>query len=222
MSQIQNSGQGKTIAYVGTYGDDKDPGGIFAIEFNTAGELFAPVDRTSSPKLAGYLSFDEKTQTLYSVDERKNDGRGPVEPAACVMAFRVDPLTGALSFLDSHIAPGPRPTYISLDSQNRRLATANHGDFEHIEKVVFKDGQWISEYIYDDSAVILYSLNEDGKIVGISDLVVLEGHGTDPNHSPQAGGHAQASPHAHCAVFSLMHVIYWSVTKVLTAFTFMQ
>lgn len=202
MSQIQNSGQGKTIAYVGTYGDEKDPGGIFAIEFNPAGELFTPVDRTTSPKLAGYLSFDETTHTLYSVDERKNDGRGPVEPAASVMAFRVNPVSGALSFLESHVAPGPRPTYLSLDSQNRRLATANHGDFEHVEKVAYRNGQWVSEYLYDDSTVILFSLNEDGNIAGILDLVVLEGHGTDPNRSPQAGGHAQASPHAHCAVFS--------------------
>jgi 6-phosphogluconolactonase len=29
---------------------------------------------------------------------------------------------------------------------------------------------------------------------------VLPGHGKDPNSSPQAGGHAQSSAHAHCAV----------------------
>ncbi|WP_336749695.1 lactonase family protein [Pantoea vagans] len=202
MSQNHSTAQGKTIAYVGIYGDDKDPGGIFAIEVSGAGELFVPVNRTFSPKLAGYLSFDEKTKTLYSVDERKNDGRGPVDPAASVMAFRVNHLNGELSFLGSHLAPGPRPTYLSLDSQNRRLAIANHGDFEHVEKVAFKNGQWTSEYIYDDSTVILYSLDDDGQIGGISDLAILSGHGTDPNRSPQAGGHAQASPHAHCAVFS--------------------
>ncbi|ROR15124.1 lactonase family protein [Erwinia sp. JUb26] len=202
MSQKHHSTQRKTIAYVGTYGDEHDPGGIFAVEVTGDGEVFLPVSRTTAPKLAGYLSFDPKTYTLYSVDERKNDGRGPVEPPASVVAFRVDRQSGVLTKIDSHLAPGPRPTYLNLDSKNRRLACANHGDFEHVEKVVHKNGKWVSEYVYDDSTVILYSLDDDGKIGGISDVIVLQGHGTDPNRSPQAGGHAQASPHAHSAVFS--------------------
>ncbi|MBB3303909.1 MULTISPECIES: beta-propeller fold lactonase family protein [unclassified Enterobacter] len=202
MSQIRNTAQGKTIVYVGTYGDEKNPGGIFAIEVAGAGELFVPIKRTHTPKLAGYLTYDAGTHTLYSVDERKNDGRGPVEPPASIMAFRVNLVSGVLTALNSHVAPGPRPTYLNLDRQNRRLACANHGDFDHVEKAIFKNGQWVSEYVYDDSTVIIFSLNDDGSIAGISDLVVLEGHGKDPNRSPQAGGHAQASPHAHSAVFS--------------------
>ncbi|CAK8738815.1 6-phosphogluconolactonase [Sodalis praecaptivus] len=154
------------------------------------------------PRLAGYLLYDDKTTTLYAVDERKNDGRGPVEPATSVMAFSVNTETGHLHQRNTQLAPGPRPTYLSLDSEKRRLFSANHGDFEHVEKVVFQNGAWTSEYAYDDSTVIMYGLNNDGSIAGINDLIVLQGQGKDPNRSKQAAGHAQASAHAHSATVS--------------------
>lgn len=190
------------IIFVGTYGDEHQPGGIYSLRLSSDGKKVEQLAHVEQPKLAGYLMYDATTATLYSVDERKNDGRGPVEPPASVMAFSANPENGHLKHINTQFAPGPRPTYLSLDSQNRRLFSANHGDFEHVEKAVFKDGKWGSEYIYDDSTVIMYDLNKDGSIARINDLVVLEGHGKDPNNSKQAGGHAQASPHAHSAVVS--------------------
>lgn len=197
-----NTDKTSNTIFVGTYGDEHQPGGIYSLRISQDGKQIEQLAHLTKPKLAGYLMYDASTTTLYSVDERKNDGRGPVEPAASVMAFSVNLENGQLSQKSVQIAPGPRPTYLSLDSQHRRLFSANHGDFEHVEKVVFEDGKWTSEYVYDDSTVIMYGLNKDGSIAGINDLVVLQGHGKDPNHSKQAGGHAQASPHAHSAVIS--------------------
>jgi 6-phosphogluconolactonase len=69
------------------------------------------------------------------------------------------------------------------------------------ERVVRRpSGGWEVEYIYDDSTVIAYDVEADGRLGPIRDVAVLTGHGVDPNHSSQAGGHAQASAHAHCAV----------------------
>lgn len=197
-----NSDNESNVIFVGTYGDEHQPGGIYSLRISADGKKIEQLEHLAKPKLSGYLMYDAKTTTLYSVDERKNDGRGPVEPAATVMAFSVNLENGHLNQLNEQLAPGPNPTYLSLDSQNRRLFSANHGGFEHVEKAVFKDGKWTSEYVYDDSTVIMYGLNKDGTIAGINDLVVLQGHGKDPNHSKQAGGHAQASPHAHSAVIS--------------------
>jgi 6-phosphogluconolactonase len=135
------------------------------------------------------------------VDERKTDGRGPVEPAAAVHAFAVDPQDGRLTWRNAQRAPGPRPTFLCLDAAQQVIVTANHGDFDHVERVVRgADGAWTSEFVYDDSTVILYELGPDGRLGPIRDLHVLTGHGKDPNFSPQAGGHAQSSAHAHCAV----------------------
>jgi 6-phosphogluconolactonase len=191
------------VAYAGCYpavpgGDD---GGITALSVSSDGTRLSPLTQVRQPAEAGYLAYAPSTGTLYAVDERKTDGRGPVEPPAAVHAFRVDQRNGSLTWLNAQPAPGPRPTFISVDEAKGILVTANHGDFDHVERVVrTPDGQWATEYLYDDSTVVLYGLEPDGRLAGIRDVHVLSGHGMDPNGSPQAGGHGQASAHAHCAV----------------------
>jgi 6-phosphogluconolactonase len=191
------------VAYVGSYGSGPgaDGGGIDVFEVSADGSGLTALSRVDEPKEAGYLVYAPGWRTLYAVDERKTDGRGPVEPAASVHAFAVDQRDGSLSPLNSRLAPGPRPTYLCVGEAKRVLVTANHGDFDHVEQVVrAADGQWSVEYLYDDSTVVLYDLEPDGRLGQIRDLQVLTGHGPDPNGSPQAGGHGQASAHAHCAV----------------------
>jgi 6-phosphogluconolactonase len=191
------------VAYVGSYGSGPgaDGGGIDVFEVSADGSRLTALSRVDEPKEAGYLVYAPGWGTLYAVDERKTDGRGPVEPAASVHAFAVDQRDGSLSPLNSRLAPGPRPTYLCVGETKRVLVTANHGDFDHVEQVVrAADGQWSVEYLYDDSTVVLYDLEPDGRLGQIRDLQVLTGHGPDPNGSPQAGGHGQASAHAHCAV----------------------
>jgi 6-phosphogluconolactonase len=184
------------IAYVGSYG-----GGIHVFKVSADGRRLTALSQITEPNEAGYLAYAPGWGTLYAVDERKTDGRGPVEPAASVHAFAVDRQDGSLSPLNSRPSPGPRPTFLSVDEVKRVLVTANHGDFEHVEHVArTADGRWTAKYLYDDSTVVLYELEPDGRLGEIRDVHVLSGHGPDPNGSPQAGGHGQASAHAHCAV----------------------
>ena len=199
----REQGVPRLVAYVGSYAtpDRPDSGGIFALAVSRDGKALDHLSRSPEPRQAGYLAYSPGTGTLYAVDERKNDGRGPVEPPAAIHAFSVDRDNAALRWLNSLPAPGPRPTFLSLDREGKRLVTANHGDFDHVERVVrTDDGGWSVEYVYDDSTVLLYGLEPDGAIARLLDVKVMEGHGTDPNFSPQAGGHGQSGPHAHSAV----------------------
>lgn len=192
----------KTVMYVGTYADEVSPGGIFSFSVDNNGQNAKSIGHNEVPKEAGYLAFDASTSTLYSVDERKNDGRGENSSKASVYALSADASTGALTLVNHLLAPTPFPTFLDIDPQGRRLVTSNHGGFDHVEKAVLIDGVWTSQYVYDDSATIVFKLNEDGSLDELSDLVLLEGHGKDPNNSLQAGGHAQSGPHAHCSVLS--------------------
>lgn len=192
----------KTMVYVGTYSGDGNNGGIYAYEMSQDGKKLTQIQHVDAPAQAGYQVVNQKTLNLYSVDERKNDGRGPVSPAAKIYSFSIDRKTGKLIPLNSMLAPGPNPTFLSIDADGHKLFTANHGGFEHIEKVIFKDGKWQSVYDYDDATVIMYSLKKDGRLDNIKDLIVLKGHGQDPNNSKQLAGHAQASSHAHSSVVS--------------------
>jgi 6-phosphogluconolactonase len=191
------------VAFVGCYptvpgGDD---GGISVFAVSADGTELELLSQVRQPAEAGYLVYVPSTGTLYAVDERKTDGRGPVQPPAAVHAFRVGHRDGSLTWLNALPAPGPRPTFIDVDAATGVLVTANHGDFDHVERVrQSSDGQWTTEYVYDDSTVLLYDLAPDGRLAGLRDVQVRAGHGLDPNGSPQAGGHGQASAHAHCAV----------------------
>lgn len=196
-----------TLVFVGSYPivDNPDSGGISLLELAADGCLHERGQVASSPREAGYLKYVAGKAghpgALYAVDERKTDGRGPVQPPAAVHAFRVHLPDGRLEPLNWRVAPGPRPTFLAHAPGHDLLLTANHGDFQHVEQVRRNaEGGFDVHYVYDDSTVIAYHLGEDGTLGPIRDLVVLQGHGVDPNRSPQAGGHAQASPHAHCAV----------------------
>lgn len=191
------------VAYVGSYEHSPSPdgGGIYVLEVSADGCHLAVLSHVAEPKQAGYLAYAPRWGTLYAVDERKTDGRGPVQPAARVHAFAANQRDGSLRWLNSQLAPGPYPTFLSVDETKRIAVSANHGSFDHIERVVqTSEGAWTTEYLYDDSTVVMYELEPDGCLGKIRDLQVLTGHGKDPNRFGQAGGHAQASAHAHCAV----------------------
>lgn len=193
----------RLTAYIGSYENSPNPngGGIYVLSVSSDGSHLELLSQVNEPKMAGYLVYSPTLKTLYTVDERKTDGRGPVGPAASVYAFAVNHHDGSLTWLNSQLALGPYPTFLSLHESERVVVTANHGSFEHIERVIqTADGKWTTEYVYDDSTVTLYDVEEDGRIGNILDVRVLRGHGKDPNESPQAGGHGQASAHAHCAV----------------------
>jgi len=194
----------KLIAFVGRNHVDKfEGGGIDVFEVAKDGSAITPLNNgvKDMPKRAGYLSYAPKSGILYSVDERKTDGRGPKKPASCVMSFKVDQKTGALKFLNQQPTAGAMPASITADEDKKLLFTANHGFFDHVVKVVqAADGSWVEKFEYDDSTVVQYGLEKDGSIGAIQDVYVCSGYGSDPNESPQGGGHAQASPHTHIVV----------------------
>ncbi|MCH7627081.1 MAG: lactonase family protein, partial [Proteobacteria bacterium] len=194
---------GQLIAYVGTYGAAPGTigGGIFALEVSADGRNLRQIAHAPEPRDAGYLVHASDTGTLYAVDERKTDGRGPVDKPAAVHALKIDAVTGALVWRHARLAPGPRPTFLDYSAEQRLLVSANHGDFQHVEKVVRRpEGGWGVDYVYDDSTVVVFPVDDDGGLDEACDVQVFFGHGLDPNSSPQNGGHAQSNPHAHCAV----------------------
>lgn len=189
------------IAYVGCYAADTDPdsGGIAAVELDSDGTALGVIARTTEPRQAGYLAYAAATAVLYAVDERKTDGRGPVGEPASVHAFALDH-RGELARLGARPAPGPFPTFLAVDEHRRHLLCVSHGGFDHVEHIVRTPDGWGVEYLYDDSALLYYRIEQDGRIGDLADVQVMAGHGPDPNSSAQAGGHAQSGPHAHCAV----------------------
>ena len=190
--------------YVGSYARPgnaaAEPGGISVFERSGSGSWSARSIAGAGLE-AGYLALGPDARALYAVDERKTDGRGPVGPQAAIHAFAINPHDGSLTSLGDQPAFGAFPTYLSTDPHGAFIATASHGSFDHIERVVAVDDGWTTEYEYDDSTVCLYPIADTGALTAASDVHVFRGHGIDPGPSPQAGGHAQSGSHIHSAQF---------------------
>lgn len=153
------------------------------------------------PVKAGALCYVKETGVLYAVDECKTPGHGDLEKGANIYAFKVDKATGMLTELNHVPSMGPNPTDIVAVPARRAVYTASHGGFEHVEKIVqTADGKWSLTYEYDSAATAMYALNDDGSLGEVLDVKLHYEHGQDPNQSPQHGGHAQSSGHAHCTV----------------------
>jgi 6-phosphogluconolactonase len=204
MSSSTDVNAADAFVYVGTYADPDDasvPGRIVVMRMDHSDGSLGYQGEAGVGLEAGFLCVSPDLTALYAVDERKTDGRGPVGPAASVNAFTRRANDGSLTFRNSCSAFGPFPTYLSTDPTGTRLVVASHGSFDHVERIVRTPGGVETEFVYDDSAVALYNLGEDGSILSPLDVHVLSGHGVDPHASLQAGGHAQASAHAHSAAF---------------------
>lgn len=176
-------------------------GGIAIFEVGEDGHSLSYQGAVAKPVKAGALHFCKSSGILYAVDECKTPGRGDSEKGSNVYAYKVNPKTGILTEINHVPAMGPNPTDLTVDMKRQALYTASHGGFEHVEKLVQDaNGHWQISYEYDSAATAMYALNEDGRIGEVLDVKLHSDHGQDPNQSPQHGGHAQSSGHAHCTV----------------------
>jgi 6-phosphogluconolactonase len=176
-------------------------GGIAIFEVGANGHSLDYKGFVPKPVKAGAIYYAKETGILYSVDECKTPGRGDLEKGANVWAFKIDRTTGALTELNHVPSMGPNPTDIVAIPSRGAVYTASHGGFDHVEKIVQTgDGKWGLTYEYDSAATAMYALNADGSIGEVLDVKLHNEHGQDPNQSPQHGGHAQSSGHAHCTV----------------------
>ncbi len=174
-------------------------GGIAVFEVKADGHSLDYKGCVPRPVKAGALFYARETRMLYAVDEKKTGGRGELASGSAVYAFHVNQETGMLEYVNHVPSMGPNPTDVTAIPAKKVLYTASHGGFDHIEKIVqTADGSWNLCYDYDDAGTAQYALNADGSIGAVTDVALHRDHGLDPNQSPQHGGHAQSSGHAHC------------------------
>ncbi len=185
----------KLYAFVSCYTDGPGQegaganGGIHVCEVNEDGSLKALSQ--SVPKMnASMICVTPGGRYLYSTDQRRNG-----DPAGGpVTAFSISPTDGSLTVLNAVPSMGELPSSIAIDPAGKRIATANHGSFDPIVRIVKRGGSFEENLLYSDSTVSMYPLGPDGKVNPPSDVIVLSdaGHGTS---------RFQATAHAHSANF---------------------
>jgi len=162
------------LVYIGTYTETIRFGSGKILEGKGEGIYIYRMDQSSGAlELLGkstgimnpsYLAFGPTQLFLYAVNELKSHEG---EPIGTVSAFRVDPNTGELGFLNKRLTRGNDPCHVLVDKQGRCVFVAN-----------FMSG-----------SVCVLPVLGDGSLGEASDFIQHEGSSIDPVR--------QRGPHAH-------------------------
>jgi 6-phosphogluconolactonase (cycloisomerase 2 family) len=109
------------LAYVGCRTSPERGGkgrGISVWRVPAAGGAWQLVQEVPDVFNPSYLAFDRTRRTLYAVHADRSD----------VTAWRIDPATSHLSFLNTADCGGPNPVHLTVATGNRHLAVANYAN----------------------------------------------------------------------------------------------
>lgn len=150
--------------YAGTYTDGTASKGIYRCSFNPKNGAMSLLEATGDIVNPSFLSIAPNGH-LYAVSET---GSYKGQHGGAVYAYRIDPKSGKLHFINARPTHGAAPCHLSLGPGRQHLMVAN----------------------YMDGNVAVFPLRTDGGLAPLSDL--KQHHGTGPNKNRQEG------PHAHC------------------------
>ncbi len=159
-----------TLLYIGTYTRQLPHAaggaeGIYAYRLNADSGELAHVGTTGDITNPAYLALAPGGAALYAVSEIEEYGD---ERVGLVNAFRRDPASGALTFLNHQSSHGRGPCHLSVDPSGKWLLVAN----------------------YSSGSIAVYPLQPDGSIGDASATVQHSGSSVNPAR--------QEAPHAHC------------------------
>ena len=159
---------------VGTYTNPGKSNGMYVYTFNSeTGELTYKAE-SSAIKNPSFLAVSNDRKHVYAVSE-VGDGS--------VNAFRYDPASGKLEFVNSAPAGGNSPCYVSVDNKNKFAFVGNYGggslsavpinpDGSLSDKVQFiqHQGSSINKGNQEKPHVHATLLSKDGKYLFVPDL----------------------------------------------------
>lgn len=199
----------KTFVYVSQWivpGADRAKGreaggGISIYELGADGHSLTYKGYFPDPPRASALTFAKQTGTLYGVNQLKGKGRHDWRNGSCLWAYRIDPESGMLTEIDRARTITGNPEAMTMIPGRNALVMCTTGGNDHVEKIIQTTaGKWETYYEYDDGAMALWQLKDDGTIDGILDVAIHNEHGPDPSPSPQHGGRCQITGHPHSAM----------------------
>jgi 6-phosphogluconolactonase len=167
------------FVYVGTYSEPILFGtgqvlqgkgkGIYLFRFNAAKGALEPLAVKEGVRNSSYLAFDPARKFLYCVNEFKEyEGKA----SGAVSAFRINPETGALTYLNTKASHGTDPCHLIVDKTSKNVLVAN----------------------FASGSVAVLPIDAEGALKEASCVIQHEGTSVDPTR--------QAGPHAHAVELS--------------------
>ena len=165
----------KSYAIVGSWDFSFSPKGISTYTYDPDSGKLSHIDTIMETVCATQVSLDEERQIAYFVDS-KEDEDNKTGGGGYVLALQLDPERGTLDLINRRRTLGVIPEYLCLDKRKRFLVVAHHASHHYITRIrPSEDGGFRSEVCYDDAALVLFELNEDGSIGEIRDISIPAG-----------------------------------------------
>ena len=108
--------------YVGTYTSGRSQG-IYVYRLDLRSGELKFLTATKGVVNPSFVAIDPRGSHLYAVNEVNKFGG---KSSGAVSAFRIDPRTGALRFLNQQSSSGPGPCHLALDNSSKFLFVANY------------------------------------------------------------------------------------------------
>jgi 6-phosphogluconolactonase len=175
-------------ALVGSFGFAPGPKGLGVYRYDPATGNMALIESAFEDVNVGHQSVDHERGIVYIVNECPSQ-RGQTGGGGYLMALKVDPQSGRLSLINEKPTLSQEPCYTCLDKTKRYILVSHHADFGFVTKVVKGDSGYSTEVIFDDTALVLFPINEDGSLGDVCDVSITPGDGA-------AGPHPWARHHS--------------------------
>lgn len=164
----------KTYAVVGSFAMKKGTvKGIHVFGYDPETGSLKHLQDEKAEINAGQNAYDSKNHVLYITHESK-DRDGEQGGGGKVLACRLDPEKGAVTWLGEKETLGVQPSYICLTRSGKYMVVPHHGSHDIVTRTVKKpDGSFEAVTECDDGAVTLIRLNDDGTLGEVCDVSVV-------------------------------------------------
>lgn len=180
--------------YVSSYKTSSSEFGLSGYLFNEENGELEFIETVEKETPFNVTHFDSKRGLLYALVEDENLPGLRGGGGGRIFVFRIDPVSGKLTKICVKETWCSNPSYLTLDQTSSYLVVSNHGSKSAVTKIGEDPyGNYYPMVEYDDAAVELFSVNEDGTVDKLLDVAKHSGCGPEKR---------QVFAHPHSAVMS--------------------
>lgn len=152
----------RTYLFVGSYTEGENAEGIYVYEFNSSTGTLKEVEREDNLINPSFLTLSNDGRFLYACTESQLEKNGSIA------SFRIDTLSGKISFINKQDAEGRNPVHLVVDKNDRYLINSN----------------------YTDAGISIFKINKNGALDSCSLLLEFKGGSVVPNRQDKAHIHS--------------------------------
>jgi 6-phosphogluconolactonase (cycloisomerase 2 family) len=169
-------------ALVGNWREKNGKNGfsIFTYDPRTAQMDF--VCQAHTEVCVGSQYVDYERSIIYATDEIC-DLRGQLGGGGYIFAYAFNKISGEMKLIGSSKTLLNNPSYVWLDRSKEYAIISHHSSSKYVTKLKKGDGDYYSITQFDDTALVLMRINNEGSPVGVVDAFVTPGDGLSGPHA---------------------------------------